>query len=174
MSIGNTGISPSYKVPRYIAKILLAAGAVSAASQRLKCLLVGKKTAAGAMVVNTTPIKVTDIDYLDAQAGPGSQLAMMGYAALTVPSVDLWIAASTEAGAAATLTILIAGTWSVSGLLRFRLAGVTISVSVTATNTIAEVGAVMALAEGGEGIVPLRPPPRHEGSAVHAPGVLQG
>lgn len=146
MSIGNTGVSPSYKVPRYIAKILLAAGAVSAASQKLKCLLVGKKTSAGAMTADASPIRCTDVDFLDAQAGPGSQLAMMGYAALSVPAIDLWIAAVTEVGAVATVTIVIAGTWSVGGLLRFRLAGVDIVVNVGATNTIDEVGALLALA----------------------------
>lgn len=146
MPIGNTGVSPSYKVPRYIAKILLAAGAVSAASQRLKCLLVGKKTSAGAMTVNDAPVKCTDVDFLDAQAGPGSQLATMGYAALTIPSVELWIAAVLEAGAAATVTIVIAGTWTAGGVLKFRLAGVTVLVNVSATSTIDEVGAAMALA----------------------------
>lgn len=148
MSIGNTGISPSYKVPRYIAKILLAAGAVSAASQRLKCLLVGKKTSAGSMTNDATPIRCTDVDDLDAKAGVGSQLAMMGYAALTVPGVELWIAAITElsGGTQATVTIVITGTWTTAGLLRFRIAGVDIAVAVTATNTIDEVGAAMALA----------------------------
>ena len=146
--IGNTGVSPSYKVPRYVAKILLAAGAVSAASQRLKCLLVGKKTSAGAMTADAAPIKCTDADYLDAQAGPGSQLALMGYAALTVPSIELWIAAITEpgGGTAATVTILIGGAWTAGGLLRFRLAGVDVVVNVTATNTIDEVGAAVVLA----------------------------
>lgn len=148
MGIGNTGISPSYKVPRYIAKILLAAGAVSAASQRLKCLLIGKKTSGGAMVADASPIRCTDVDYLDAQAGIGSQLAMMGYTALSVPSVELWIAALSEpsGGTQATATIVIGGTWSTPGLLKFRIAGTEVAVSVTATNTIDEVGAAMVLA----------------------------
>ena len=99
MSIGNTGISPSFKVPRYLAKILLAAGAVSSASQRLKCLLVGKKTTAGSIVPDGPPVRVTDVDRLDVLAGAGSRLALMGYAALTVPSIELWIAAVRERGA---------------------------------------------------------------------------
>lgn len=146
MTIGNTGVSSSYKVPRYIAKILLAAGAVSAASQRLKCLLVGKKTSVGVMSLDSTPIRITSIDDLETQAGPGSQLAMMGYAAITIPSVELWIAAITQAGAAATVTIVITGSWTIGGTLRFRLAGQDILVNVTATNTIDEVGASMAIA----------------------------
>lgn len=157
MSIGNTGISPSYKVPRYIAKILLAAGAVSAASQRLKCLLVGKKTSAGSMTLDDTPVKITSVDDLDTKAGAGSQLALMGYPALSVPSIELWIAAITEpgAGTAATVTILIGGTWSTAGLLRFRLAGITVTVSVTATNTVDEVGAAMATAFNAKTRLPV-------------------
>lgn len=146
MAFGNTGISPSYKVPRYIAKILLAAGAVSAAAQRLKCLLVGKKTSAGAIVLDAAPIKCSDVDFLEQQAGAGSQLALMGYAALTIPSIELWIAAITEAGAAATVTIVITGSWTVGGVLRFRLAGIDIAVNCAATNTIDELGALIVLA----------------------------
>lgn len=148
MSIGNTGISSSYKVPRYIAKIMNAGGAVSGASQRLKCLLVGKKTSAGAMALDDVPIKCTDVDFLDAQAGPGSQLAMMGYAALSIPNVDLYIQAITEPGGGtkATVTMVITGTWTTAGTLRFRIAGREVQVSVTATNSIDEVGAAIVLA----------------------------
>lgn len=148
MAIGDTGISPSYKVPRYIAKILLAAGAVSAASQRLKCLLVGMKTSAGSMTADDTPIRVTSVDELEAAAGPGSQLAMMGYAALSVPSTELWIAAVTEpsGGTKATVTIVIAGTWSTSGVLRFRLAGTDVVYTVGATDTVDGVGAGLVAA----------------------------
>lgn len=148
MPIGNTGVSPNYKVPRYIAKILMAAGAVSAAGQRLKCLLVGKKTTAGTMTVNDTPIRVTSADELDTKAGVGSQLAMMGYPVMTVDGVEVWIAAVAEdsGGTAATVTIVISGTWSTAGLLRFRLAGVNITVSVTATMAIDDVGAAITTA----------------------------
>lgn len=148
MSIGNTGISPSYKVPRYIAKILLAAGAVSAASQRLKCLLVGKKTSAGSMTADAAPIRVSSVDDLDAYAGPGSQLALMGYPAISVPSIELWIAAITEpgGGTAATATIVISGSWTVGGLLRFRIAGLDVVVNVGPTTTVDELGALIVLA----------------------------
>jgi phage tail sheath gpL-like len=148
MPIGNTGVSPSYKVPRYIAKILMAAGAVSSASQRLKCLLIGKKTSAGSMAVDAVPIRITDADELDAKSGPGSQLAMMGYVALTVPSIELWVSAITEPGAGtqATATIVISGAWTTSGLLRFRIAGIDITVSVTATMIVDDVGTAITTA----------------------------
>ena len=51
MGIGDTGISSSYKVPRYIAKIVFGAGSVSAGSGRLKCLVVGMKTDPARVVV---------------------------------------------------------------------------------------------------------------------------
>lgn len=154
MAFGNTGVSPSYKVPRYVAKILLAAGAVSAASQRLKCLLVGKKRSTGAMLLDAPPIKCTDVDFLDAQAGAGSQLGLMGYAALTVPSVELWISAITESGAAATVTIVISGAWTVGGVLRFRIAGTSIAVNVVSTNVVDDVGAAIALAINAKQRIP--------------------
>ena len=153
--IGNTGVSPSFKVPRYLARILLAAGAVSSASQRLKCLLVGKKTSAGDMVADGPPVRVIDPETLDRRAGPGSRLALMGYAALTVPSIELWIAAVTEPGAstAATVTIVLSGTPG-NGLLRFRLAGVDVSVSVSSVMTLDDVGAAIVTAFNGKTRLP--------------------
>lgn len=156
MSLGNTGVSPSFKVPRYIAKILLAAGAVSAASQRLKCLLVGKKTSAGTLALDAAPVRVTSVDELDGYAGAGSQLALMGYPAISVVSVELWISAITEpgAGTAATVTIVLSGTVG-NGLLRFRLAGLDVVVNVTATMTLDDVGAAMALAFNAKTRLPV-------------------
>lgn len=72
MGIGDTGVSPSYKVPRYIAKIVLAAGAVSAGTQKLRCLLVGKKTASGSLVPDQDIVQVTDEDAVNLAAGYAS------------------------------------------------------------------------------------------------------
>lgn len=147
MSIGNTGISPSYKVPRYIAKIVFGAGSVSAGSGRLKCLLVGKKTASGSMTADNDILRVTSEEEVDAYAGAGSQLARMAYKALKTPSLELYIAAVTEPGAGtqATATCLLGGTVS-SGVVRFRLAGEAIAVNVSATMTLDDVGNAIAAA----------------------------
>jgi phage tail sheath gpL-like len=147
MGIGDTGISSSYKVPRYIAKIIFGAGAVSAGSGRLKCLLVGMKTAAGSMVADQDIVRITSEDEADAYAGVGSQLARMCYKALAIPSLELYIAAVTEPGAGtqATVTCVLTGTIS-AGTLRFRLAGKAIAVAVSATMTLDDVGTAIAAA----------------------------
>jgi phage tail sheath gpL-like len=147
MGIGDTGISSSYKVPRYIAKIVFGAGSVSAGADRLKCLLVGMKTASGSMVADQDIVRVTSEDEVDAYAGAGSQLARMAYKALKVPSGEVYLAAVTEPGAGtqATVTCVLAGTVS-NGTLRFRLAGESVNVAVAATMALDDVGNAVAAA----------------------------
>ena len=120
MGIGDTGISSSYKVPRYIAKIVFGAGSVSAGSGRLKCLVVGMKTSAGSMVADQDIVRVTSEDEVDAYAGVGSQLARMAYKALLVPSIELYMAAVTEPGAGTqgTVTCVLSGTISSGTMAR--------------------------------------------------------
>lgn len=141
MTIGDTGISSSYKRPTFVAKIIYAAGASGAGSQRLKVLLVGMKTSAGSMTVDSDVVRVTNDDDVDSLAGVGSQLARMAYKALKVDSADVWIAAVTEpsGGTAATATITPTGTQTSAGTLRFRLAGITVLVDVGAADTIATI-----------------------------------
>jgi phage tail sheath gpL-like len=138
--IGDTGISPSYKRPAFIAKIVYAAGASGAGSQRLRTLLIAPKTAAGSLTPDVDIVKVSNEDEADAYAGVGSPLARMAYKALKVDSADVWIAAVTEAtGTKATATITPTGPQTSAGTLRFRLAGVTVVVSVGLTDTIATI-----------------------------------
>lgn len=148
MGIGDTGISPSYKVPRFIAKIVFAAGSVSAGAERLKVLCAGMKTAGGTLVADGAPARCTSEDEADTLAGPGSMLAMQAYQGLKVPSVELYLQAVTEpaGGTQATVTILVAGAWTAGGTLRFRLAGKSISVSVAPTMTVDDVGAAIVSA----------------------------
>lgn len=147
MSLGNTGIPSSYKRPGYLAKIIFGSGAVSSGSQRLKCLLVGMKTAAGTMVADQDVIHITSDEEAVLYAGARSELALMAHKALQVDAVDLYIAAVTEppAGTQATLTILLAGTVG-NGTLRFRLAGVPFAVAVNESMTIDDVGTAIAAA----------------------------
>lgn len=148
MGFGNTGISPSYKVPRYIAKIITAAGSVGAGSDRLRVLLVGTKSSAGTMVADSDVLKVSSTDDADAYAGVGSPLARQAAAALSIPSAEVYIAAATEpaGGTQATVTIVITGTWTDLGTIRFRLAGVSITCGVAASDSIDQVGANLAAA----------------------------
>lgn len=155
MPIGNTGISSSYKVPRYIAKIVFGAGSVSAGSGRLRCLLVGMKVAAGTMVADQDIVRVTSLDEAIAYAGPRSQLARMASKALLIPSLELYMAAVTEPGAGtqATVTCVLAGTVA-AGVLRFRLAGTSVAVNVSATMTLDDVGAAIAAAFNAKADLP--------------------
>lgn len=156
MGIGDTGISPSYKVPRYIAKIVFAAGAVSAGSQRLACLLVGMIVAGATLVPDTAPVKCTGEDEAIAACGSArAQLAQMAFQALKIPSVDLYLAAVTEpaAGTAATVTIVIGGTPG-NGTLRYRLAGINVTLSVSASQTIDDIGTALAAAFNAKAKLP--------------------
>lgn len=148
MGIGDTGISPSYKRPTFIGKIVYAGGAVGAGSQRLSCLCVGMKTATGSMVADQDVVRVTNEDEVDAYCGVGSQLARMAYKALKVDSAEVYIAAVTEPGAGtqATITMVLTGTLTTGGTLRFRLAGETITVAVAVTDAIDTIGAAIAAA----------------------------
>ena len=156
MGIGDTGISSSYKVPRYIAKIVFGAGSVSAGSGRLKCLVVGMKTSAGSMVADQDIVRVTSEDEVDAYAGVGSQLARMAYKALLVPSLELYMAAVTEPGAGTqgTVTCVLSGTIS-SGTLRFRMAGTSVAVNVSATMTDDDAGAAIVAAFNAKTKLPV-------------------
>ena len=149
MAFGDTGVSPSYKRPKFIAKIIFAAGLVGASSERLGVLLCGPKIAAGAMALDATPVQVTSIDEVDAQAGAGSLLACMGYAAFRIASlagIPVYLQAVTETGTAATATITIGGAWSTAGELRFRIGGEVVSVQVGAADSTTVVATAVAAA----------------------------
>lgn len=155
-TIGDTGISPSYKRPAFIAKIIYAAGASGAGSQRLRCLLIGPKTAAGSMTPDVDIFKVSNEDDADAYAGIGSQLARMAYKALTVDSADVWIMAVTEAtGTVATATITPTVPPTSAGVLRFRIAGVTVTCSIGNGDTIATICTNIAAAFNANGKLPV-------------------
>ena len=157
MGIGDTGISPSYKRPGFIGKIVYGAGAVGAGSQRLKVLLVGMKTSAGSMVADTDVFRVTNEDEVDTYCGVGSQLACMAYAALKVDSAEVWIAAVTEpsGGTVATATLVLSGSLTSGGTLRFRIGGKTVTVSVGLTDPLDTIGANIAAAINAKTKLPV-------------------
>lgn len=148
MGFGDTGIGPGYKVPRYIAKIITAAGSVGAGSEQLRVLCVNTKGAAGTLAADSDPVRVSSEDEVDVLAVSGSPLARQAYAALSIPGAQVWIAAVTEpaGGTAGTVTIVVGGAWSEGGTLRFRLAGVNVSCNVGGADTIDGAGAAIAAA----------------------------
>lgn len=143
-----TGVPATFKVPRFLAKIIFGAGIVSAASGSLACLLVGMKTTAGTLVPDQDVMRVQSAEEADQLAGAGSQLARMVYKALTVAGIELWIAAVTEpgAGTAATVTIAVTGPATTAGTLRFRLAGRTYTAGINTGDSATVIGDAIAAA----------------------------
>ena len=152
-----TGIPATFLVPRFIAKLIFAAGVVSAASGSLACLLVGMKTSGGSMVADQDIVRCQSVEEADSYSGNGSQLARMSYSALTVPGIELWIAAVTEpvAGTAATATLAITGPATANGTLRFRVAGKTYTAGITSGDTATIVGDTVAAAINADSRSPV-------------------
>ena len=91
-----------------------------------RCLITGNPLAAGTMTgggaVAGDLDRIYDVADADTKLGAGSEAALMAYAALKVPGVELWAAPVLEAptgAAAATLTITIGGTWAGTGTLTY-------------------------------------------------------
>lgn len=156
MAFDIVGFDSSYKVPRFAGLIQFGVGAISAASLKLRVLLVGMKTSAGSMVADLDVVRCLSEEDAEAKAGAGSQLARMAYKALLIPGVEIWMAAVAEpVGTAATATILIAGTWSTSGELGFSIAGETFNVSVGSGETPTNVATNIAAAFTGRSKLPV-------------------
>jgi phage tail sheath gpL-like len=141
----DTGVSASYKVPGFFGKIIFGAGTVSAGAVRLVCLLVGMKTSAGSLTVDSQIADGTSQEEADSYAGAGSQLARMAYSALQVPTVKLKMAAVTEpgGGTAATVTIVLTGTITAAGETHIRIAGKSYKTAFLATDTLDTIGAAV-------------------------------
>lgn len=163
-SIVIPGLSSTTKRPAFYAETRYAAGAISAGSIPLTLLLVGNKTSAGSMTADGTPQLITSVDDVDTLAGPGSEIGTLAYGidghggALATAGVAIWIAAITEASSApsaATATVTIAGSWSTSGTLKYRVSGAPISVGVGPVDTVAIVAQAIVDAINGNPRLPF-------------------
>jgi phage tail sheath gpL-like len=165
------GLTSATKRPGFFGQIVNPGGRQSAGSIPLILLLVGNKTAAGAMTADGQPVLIASADDADFQAGPGSELACMAYGiggtgaqggivggALATDGVQIWlgcVAEATGSPAFATATITIAGSWTTGGTLTYRLSGITIQVSVGAADTATNVAANIALAINANARLPF-------------------
>ena len=129
------GFSSSDKVPGFFGQTLTGQGNVSASSVPLLCLVVGIMSAGTANYNQAYPI--TSNADADGYFGAGSQVARQCYAALENEDVVLFaIGIKAASGAvAAQTTFQIAGTWTASGTISYRINGQTRSVTVGATDT---------------------------------------
>jgi len=146
MAFQFTGLDPTYKVPRFIGKIVFSAGSISASDLPLYALYVGPKTSAGSMVANQDIVEVFSEDDVDARAGARSLLAWMGRSGIkAAPTSRHFLAPYADPGGAtaATVTVLLAGVPTGSGEWIIRIAGITYRGVITSTSTVDTIGADM-------------------------------
>jgi phage tail sheath gpL-like len=144
-----TELSDSDKDPGFFGETAFGAGAITLSDIPLKLLLVGlKHSSLGSLTTNTEVVRVYSETDVDTYAGAGGDLARMGYAALKVSGVEVWLAAVADgtSPAAATMTITIAGTWSTTGSYKYWIAGMEISGGVLSTDTPTTLAAAIVAA----------------------------
>ena len=142
------GFDNTYLRPIFAAAIVYHAGAVTGQGT-LNVLCVGMRTSGGNLVVDTEVRQVFSQDDCNTAAGAGSQLALMGKAALKAnPNAIVSLAAVLEPGGGtqATVTVTIAGSWSTPGTMRLRVNGVVIDTTVGASDTPTAVATNIAAA----------------------------
>ena len=144
MAFEFTGLDPTYKVPRFIGKIVFSAGAISASDLPLYVLYCGPKTSAGTLVADNDVVEVFSEEEIDARAGAPSLLGWMARSGMkAAPTSRHFIVAHGDpAGAtAATITVLIAGAPTGSGEWFIRIAGLTYAGVITPSSTVDTIGA---------------------------------
>ena len=143
-----TGFSSTFKVPGYYAETVYGAGAISVGSIPLICLVVGNKTSAGSMTADTDVKQVLSVDDADAKLGPGSEIAVMCYAAIAQAGVLLWAAPNAEAGGAVagTATITIASAATSSGQWAYWIDGVYLTGGIANGDSATTTGGAIAAA----------------------------
>jgi phage tail sheath gpL-like len=147
----------TYKRPVFAARITHAAGAITAASVALACLIIDVKTSSGSLVADTDVQLVTTEEQVDTYAGAGSPLACGGYQGVSVPGAKVYLAAVTEpsGGTAATATLAIGSTGTASGTLAVYIAGRRVEVSYAAAATPTTIGQALADAVNAKTRLPV-------------------
>lgn len=142
-----SGFDSYYLRPIFAAKIINAAGPAAGTGQ-MDVLCIGLKTGSGDLVVDSEIRRVYTREECNTAAGEGSQLALMGIAALKAnPNVNLYLAAVTESGGTqADVTLALATVPTSDGTITIYINGVAISTSYTAGTAVATIGAALAAA----------------------------
>lgn len=109
-------------------------------------IIVGKKTAAGTMALNS-PVPVFDQNTVDAFAGPGSQLReMFRICAQNAPAAPFWIMAIDDSSLVAATWTNTIGTLPGVGVGTFEIMGEQIQIPVGAADTPTTIAAAIAAA----------------------------
>lgn len=127
------------KDPGFFGETVFGAGAVSVSDLPVRLLCVGlKRSSAGSMTADVDIVRCYTEDEADTYAGAGGELARMAYAALRLPNVELWLAATANPSGspvAATATITFAGTWTTTGTYICYVCGDRVEINLAATDT---------------------------------------
>jgi phage tail sheath gpL-like len=146
MAFQFTGLDPTYKVPKFIGKIVFSAGALSASDLPLYVLYIGPKTSAGSLTADQDIVEVFDEEEIDSKVGARSLLGWMARKGLrAAPTSRHFVAPYANPGGAtaATVTMLLAGTPTGSGEWIIRIAGIEYRGVITSTSTVDAIGADM-------------------------------
>lgn len=141
-SSGAAGVPVSNKLPSVFLQVAFGQSPNSAGGAARRILLLGNKTSAGSMTVDTQRVTLTSADDAKTYAGEGSELhlaAQVVYAKYPAATVDM-IAVTEPAGTKATATFTVTGAATGSGTLRIYIHGVRVDVAVysgDSANTIA-------------------------------------
>ncbi len=142
-----TGFDQTWLLPVFAAQINYAAGP-SSSQGILPCLVIGLKTAAGNLVVDTEIRRVYSKTDILAAGGVGGEVTLQALAALkAAPNVPLYMGAVLEsAGTNGLTTITIGGASTAVGTYTMWIHGVAIVQSIGASDSIATFGANLAAA----------------------------
>ena len=112
-----------------------------------RLLLIGHKTSSGTLTANV-PVLVASQSDADAVAGPGSMLReMFRIARQNAPVQEIWLMHVAETGVAQTWTATIAAAATgTAGVAYLSIGDETVSVSIAATDTVANVATNLAAA----------------------------
>jgi phage tail sheath gpL-like len=148
------GFPSSNRVPGAVGEVLFGTAGQGAAGLPLLLLVVGLKLAAGTITPDTQVQPIGSQADADLYAGAGGEGACMLYDAIKIAGpagVPIFYASPTPAGGAtaATAGILVGGTWTVGGQITIRIGGVSVPVTVGATDSVTTVAANLAAAIAG-------------------------
>lgn len=146
------GLTPSFKVPVALREVNFSRGVRSSGEAIRKLVVTGNKLSTGNATADLDIKEITSEEDADTILGAGSEGAIQCYHALRIRGVHVFAAPVAEAsgGAAATLTITIAGAYTTTGTVTVFLAGKAFSVTATSAMSVTQVAAALVLKINGD------------------------
>lgn len=144
-----TTLPSSQKIPGTFFEFDTESSARGLAPITERICLVGAKTSAGTLAVNT-PTRILSVDESDALAGVGSEVALMARAAIDEanrqgksPEIYICVVAEPGGGTAAVKAFTVTGAPTEAGDIVFSVAGVVMRASVASGDSVTTMAAAM-------------------------------